>query len=69
LILGRRHLVEVLRECAAHHNSHRPHRGLDLRRPVDIGVPIRGPGEARPEAIRRRDVLGGLVNEYHARAA
>jgi hypothetical protein len=28
LILHRRHLVEVLREYAAHHNSHRPHRGL-----------------------------------------
>ena len=31
LILGRRHLSYVLREYAAHHNSHRPHRGLCLR--------------------------------------
>ncbi len=24
---------------------------------------------ARPDAIERRDVLGGLIHEYHARAA
>jgi putative transposase len=36
LVLGRRHLVDVLREYAAHHNSHRPHRGLGLGRPGDV---------------------------------
>jgi putative transposase len=48
LILHRRHLVDVLREYAAHHNSHRPHRGLGLHRPHDVGRPISGPGPARP---------------------
>jgi putative transposase len=33
LILGRKHLSEVLREYAAHHTSHRPQRGLGLRPP------------------------------------
>jgi transposase InsO family protein len=69
LIRGRRHLVDVLREYAAHHNSHRPHRGLGLRRPDDVGRPIPRPGPARPEAIKRREILGGLIHEYHARAA
>lgn len=69
LIVGRRHLVNVLREYAAHHNSHRPHRGLDLRCPDDAGGPIRGPGLARPEAAQRRKILGGLIHEYRARAA
>lgn len=69
LILHRRHLVDVLREYVAHHNSHRPHRGLGLRRPHDVGRPIPGPGPARPEAIKRREILGGLIHEYHARAA
>jgi transposase len=69
LILHRRHLVDVLREYAAHHNSHRPHRGLGLRRPHDVGRPIPGPGPARAEAITRREILGGLIHEYHARAA
>jgi len=52
-----------------HHNSHRPHRGLNLRCPDDIGSPAPGAEPARPEAIERRDVLGGLIHEYHARAA
>jgi putative transposase len=69
LVLGRRHLMDVLREYAAHHNSHRPHRGLGLRCPHDVGRPIPGPGPARPEAIKRREILGGLIHEYHARAA
>jgi transposase InsO family protein len=69
LILHRRHLSYVLREYAAHHNSHRPHRGLGLRRPHDVGRPTPGPGPARPEAIKRREILGGLIHEYHARAA
>ncbi|HEY3022676.1 MAG TPA: integrase core domain-containing protein [Actinomycetota bacterium] len=69
LILGRGHLSHVLHEYAAHHNSHRPHRGLGLRRPHDVGRAIPGPGPARPEAIKRREILGGLIHEYHARAA
>ncbi len=69
LILGRRHLLDVLREYAAHRNSHRPHRGLGLRRPHDVGRPIPGPGPARPRATQRREILGGLIHEYHARAA
>jgi putative transposase len=69
LILGRRHLVDVLREYAAHHNSHRPHRGLGLRRPADIGRPTPGPEPSQPQAIEREEILGGLIHEYHARAA
>jgi hypothetical protein len=68
-VLGERHLVGVLREYAAHHNSHRPHRGLSLRRPDEGERPIQGPGRTRPEEIKRRAILGGLIHEYHARAA
>jgi hypothetical protein len=28
-----------------------------------------GPELARPEAITRREILGGLIHEYHARSA
>jgi hypothetical protein len=70
LVLGRRHLADVLREYAAHHNSHRPHRGLGLRRPPDVGRPIPDPGPARGQVVaQRREILGGLIHEYHARAA
>jgi integrase-like protein len=70
LILHRRHLVDVLREYAAHHNSHRPHRGLGLRRPHDVGRSIPGLGPAAPEAITRREIFrraAAAENEvYHA---
>jgi putative transposase len=69
LILHRRHLSKVLREYAAHHNSHRPHRGLGLRRPHEVKRPIQDKGPARPESVQRREILGGLIHEYHARAA
>jgi len=68
LILGQRHLSYVLRDYVAHHNSHRPHRGLGLRCPHDVGRPLPGPSPRR-EAAQRREVLGGLIHEYHARAA
>jgi putative transposase len=69
LILGRSHLVRVLIEHGEHHNSHRPHRGLGLRCPNDIGRSIPETEATRPDAIERRDVLAGLIHEYHGRAA
>jgi len=69
LILGRRHLSEVVREYAAHHNSHRPHRGLGLRCPQDVGRLLSGGEPARPVGTTRSEILGGLIHEYHARAA
>jgi transposase InsO family protein len=48
LIVGRRHLVGVLREYVAHHNSHRPHRGLGLRRPHEVVGPIQPQAQRGP---------------------
>jgi hypothetical protein len=50
LILHRRHLSEVLRAYTEHHNSHRPHRGLGLRRPNDVYRPTPGPGPGQPDS-------------------
>jgi len=68
LIAGPRHLHAVLDEYAVHYNEHRPHRGRNLRPPgadeiaasvaVDVAAPV----------IRRRRVLGGLINEYERAA-
>lgn len=66
LILGPRHLNWVLRGFAEHYNSHRPHRGIDLQAPDTIGT---DPDVVRMPDIRRRRVVGGLINEYHGRAA
>jgi putative transposase len=65
LVFGRRHLQRVLSAYAEHYNRARPHRGLDLQ-PPDPGPRA----EAVPGAkVRRHDVLGGLIHEYHRSAA
>ncbi|WP_425570653.1 integrase core domain-containing protein [Nonomuraea rosea] len=61
LIFGERHLRTVLNEYTDHYNRHRPHRSLGLRVPTDhdsdvIPLPT--------DRIKRRHVLGGLINEY-----
>jgi putative transposase len=60
LIFGERHLRTVLGEYADHFNRHRPHRSLDLRAPTDDAEVIRLP----IGRIERRQVLGGLINQY-----
>jgi putative transposase len=66
LVLGRRHLERVLREYVAHYNERRPHRGLD-RRPPDP-PPDSAAATSAQRAVRRRDVLGGLIHEYQLAA-
>ena len=64
LILGERHLRRVLAMYAAHYNTARPHRALRWRPPrptLPVPEPIDG-------GIRRRPILGGLINEYEAAA-
>ena len=66
LILGRRHLDRVLTSYVRHYNAERPHRGIELRVPekqshVDLV-------EIVPK-IKRHNLLGGLIHEYHAVAA
>jgi putative transposase len=62
LILGRRHLEQVLRVYRRHYNEHRPHRALHLlppngRDPTPLNINT---------GLRRRDLLGGLIHEYEA---
>ncbi len=66
LILGRRHLLRLASAFEDHYNSHRPHRGIDLQAPDSIGS---APSPVPIDRIRRRTVLGGLINEYHGVAA
>src|SRR2546430_2293327 len=66
LIVSRGHLERVLRAYVAHHNTHRPHRGLSHQPPFPEPIPIRRqPGYVR---VRRRDRLGGLLHEYELAA-
>jgi putative transposase len=66
LVLGRRHLERVLRSYVEHYNRGRPHRGI-ARTPPEGSSPPLCPVE--PHRVRRRDVLGGLIHEYHGVAA
>ena len=64
LIFGERHLRRVLAEYTAHYNTQRPHRALHLRPPRPES-PVPEPVLGR---IRRRPVLGGLINHYEPAA-
>ncbi|WP_206311553.1 MULTISPECIES: integrase core domain-containing protein [unclassified Streptomyces] len=61
LITGERHLRAVLTTYAEHYNTGRAHRSLDLRAPDDHPNVIPLPAAT----VRRRQILGGLLNEYH----
>ena len=64
LIFGERHLRSVLAEYEAHYNGRRPHRSRQLRPPR----PDHPAADLTQERIRRRAVLGGLINEYEPAA-
>jgi putative transposase len=68
LALGRRHLLRLLRRYVHHYNQQRPHRSLALAVP---GPEAQEPSSPRvnPRKVRRCDVLGGLIHEYHEVAA
>jgi len=65
LILGEAHLRAVLTDYQAHYNTARPHQGIAQHLPDDES-------DAHPATvtdigtrqIRRKPVLGGLINEY-----
>jgi hypothetical protein len=64
LIFGERHLQAVLAQYRAHYNGRRPHRALHLQPPrPDLPTP-----DLECWRIRRRPVLGGLINEYERAA-
>ncbi len=66
LILGRRQLDRTLRTYAEHYNRGRLHRALGLAPPLaEAGDPT----PVSPPDVRRRDLLGGPIHEYHGAAA
>jgi putative transposase len=66
LVRGRRQLLRLLGGYVRHYNEQRPHRSLALAVP-EAGE--RGSPQVNPGEVRRRDVLGGLIHEYHEVAA
>ena len=64
LIFGERHLQTILAKYEAHYNGRRPHRSRQLR-PPRPDHPVAALSRKR---IKRRPVLGGLINEYERAA-
>jgi putative transposase len=64
MIFSQRHLRMVLAEYVRHYNGQRPHRARDLRPPQ----PTHPVADLSHQRIKRRPVLGGLLNEYEQAA-
>ena len=64
LIYSADHLREVLTAYAAHYNRHRPHQSRDQRPPEVEANPSGSVADLDSARIRRRRILGELINEY-----
>ena len=64
LIFGERHLRSVLADYQTHYNRRRPHRRRHLHPPW----PDHAVADLTRQRIKRRAILGGLINEYERAA-
>jgi transposase InsO family protein len=64
LIFGERHMRSVMAEYARNYNGRRPHRALQLQPPR----PDHLVADLCQQRVKRRPVLGGLLNEYERAA-
>ena len=64
LIFGQRHLQLVLAQYEAHDNARRPHRSRHLHPPR----PDHPVADLSQKQIKRRPVLGGVINDYERAA-
>jgi transposase InsO family protein len=63
LMLNQEHVDGTVSAFVQHYNSHRPHRGLDLR-PPQAGIPPPVWAATLLDGhVQRRDRLGGLLHE------
>jgi putative transposase len=66
LIWNQRHLLHTLLEYERYYNNHRPHQGIANTRPLQpLPSPITSQDQITRLNIRRRQRLGGILNEYH----
>ena len=68
LIVNEHHLRRVLTEYLLHYNDARPHRSLGQLTPAQADTQPPEPVNLAELRIRRKQVLGGLTNEYSVAA-
>ena len=68
LIVNEHHLRRVLTEYLRHYNAARPHRALGQLAPAQADTQPPEPINLAEHRIRRKQVLGGLTNEYQIAA-
>ena len=59
LIIGEAHLRRVLIEFINYYNNRRPHQSLDQQSPMPR------PELATIGKVERRQILGGIISDYH----
>jgi transposase InsO family protein len=67
LIVNTTHAHHVLTDYARHDNHHRPHQARNQQPPDTFSQSPRNPHRSRSQVLRKQ-VLGGLINEYHQAA-
>jgi len=68
LIWNEQQLHHVLTEYLRHYNTVRPHRALDLQPPLPARTLTAVGPAGTPAAVKRVDILGGLIHEYRRAA-
>ncbi|WP_447007239.1 integrase core domain-containing protein [Saccharothrix isguenensis] len=69
LIWNQQHLLHSLREYEQFYNTHRPHQGIHNARPLRaLPHPVTDQVAVTHLDIRRRQRLGGILNEYYQAA-
>jgi hypothetical protein len=66
LIAGERHARVIMDEYIRHYNTGRSRQGYGLGLRAPDGPPSVVPFPVPPYQIRRRQILGGLINEYQS---
>ena len=61
LIMNEKHLHRVLKEYGNYYNHDRPHQGIGQGFPM----PVIGTKRSTIGTIVRRNVLGGVIHDYH----
>ena len=63
IIVNQPHLKQIMGEYIDYYNTARPHQGIDQQ------TPIRSPFCKESGRICCRDILGGIIHDYHREAA